>query len=254
MKNRIVKTLKYTVLTTIMVVSMTGCGNKIPELTEEQVKQVGEYAAVTLLKYDKNSQSRLVDVATVEAYDQKQKELKELQEVLYKDEKEEAEGMKPVDDTPVKEKNEATAPQETIMSLEENFALSEGITINYTGYESCDSYPEDGSANAYFALDASEGKKLLVMEFEVKNTSATDQELNFFSKTAVFTVDLGDGKKLNSMTTMLMNDMSTYVGTIPAGESQEMVLLFEIEEGAAENISELKLYLKNDANKYTILL
>lgn len=254
MKNRMIKTLKLTAVTMAAVFGMTGCGNQIPELTEEQVKQVGEYAAVTLLKYDKNSQSRLVDAAEVEAYDQKQKELKELQEMLHKEEAEETGSMKPADNTPVKEKNDAAVSQETIKSLEETFALSEQVAINYAGYELCDSYPEDGLTGGFLALDASEGKKLLVLEFAVENTSSSEQELNFFSKTAVFTADLGDGRKVNSMTTMLLNDMSTYVGTIPAGESQEMVLLFEIDEAAAENISDIKLYLRKDSNKYTILL
>lgn len=254
MKKIIVKTLKLTAATMIMVLGLTGCGNKIPELTEEQAKQVGEYAAVTLLKYDVNSRSRLVDAEAVEAYDQKQQELKELKEVLYKEETKESEGMKPTDDTPVKEKNEAAVSQETVMSLDETFALPEGITISYIGYKSCESYPEDGSADAYFVLDATEGKKFLVMEFDVKNTTSDDKDLNFFSKTAVFSVDLGNGKKVNAITTMLLNDMSTYVGTIPAGESQELVLLFEVEPDVIDNISEVKLYLKNEAETHTIQL
>ena len=35
-----------------MMLSMTACGNEIPDLTEEESQRVGEYAAVTLLKYD----------------------------------------------------------------------------------------------------------------------------------------------------------------------------------------------------------
>ena len=44
-----------------MMLSMTACGNEIPDLTEEESQRVGEYAAVTLLKYDANNRSRLVD-------------------------------------------------------------------------------------------------------------------------------------------------------------------------------------------------
>ena len=42
-----------------MMLSMTACGNEIPDLTEEESQRVGEYAAVTLLKYDANNRSRL---------------------------------------------------------------------------------------------------------------------------------------------------------------------------------------------------
>ena len=38
-----------------MMLSMTACGNEIPDLTEEESQRVGEYAAVTLLKYDANN-------------------------------------------------------------------------------------------------------------------------------------------------------------------------------------------------------
>ena len=40
---------------------MTACGNEIPDLTEAESQRVGEYAAVTLLKYDATLRSRLAD-------------------------------------------------------------------------------------------------------------------------------------------------------------------------------------------------
>ena len=45
----------------VMALGMTACGNEIPDLTEAESQRVGEYAAVTLLKYDANNRSRLVD-------------------------------------------------------------------------------------------------------------------------------------------------------------------------------------------------
>ena len=45
----------------VMALGMTACGNEIPDLTEAESQRVGEYAAVTLLKYDANHRSRLVD-------------------------------------------------------------------------------------------------------------------------------------------------------------------------------------------------
>ena len=48
-----------------MMLSMTACGNEIPDLTEEESQRIGEYAAVTLLKYDANNRSRLVDPEVV---------------------------------------------------------------------------------------------------------------------------------------------------------------------------------------------
>ena len=71
-----------------MMLSMTACGNEIPDLTEEESQRVGEYAAVTLLKYDANNRSRLVDPEMVIAKLEKEaakeaKQGKKLREAVY---------------------------------------------------------------------------------------------------------------------------------------------------------------------------
>ncbi|MCM1087931.1 MAG: hypothetical protein NC419_07215, partial [Muribaculaceae bacterium] len=45
---------------------LTGCGNTMPELTEEENDIITEYAVSLLLKYDKNYNSRLIDLAAYE--------------------------------------------------------------------------------------------------------------------------------------------------------------------------------------------
>ena len=47
-----------------MALMMAGCGNAIPEMTDEQLQEVGEYTAMLLLSHDVNYRSRLVDVET----------------------------------------------------------------------------------------------------------------------------------------------------------------------------------------------
>ncbi len=47
----------------VMCAGLAGCGeNAIPDMTDEQVKMIGEYVAVTMMKYDANHRSRLVDL------------------------------------------------------------------------------------------------------------------------------------------------------------------------------------------------
>ena len=44
----------------LMSLIITGCGkNQIPDLTEDEIKAIGEYTAFTLMKYDANHSSRL---------------------------------------------------------------------------------------------------------------------------------------------------------------------------------------------------
>lgn len=252
MRRKSVSGLKLIITAVLISAGLTGCGNRIPDMTEEQAKQIGEYAAVTLLKYDANHRSRLVDEETIIAYDKKQQEIKEW--MAQQSVKPETEGMKPVEDTPTVELNGQTSSQQATKSLAESLTVPEGIGVAYLGYKLCESYPDDGSAGEYFTLDASAGKKILVLEFSVENPTASNVGVDFFSKDAVYSVKVGEGKQYSAMTTMLLDDMSTYTGTIKAGGSQHMVLLFEVEQSVAENITGVQLYLKNDSQTYTIQL
>lgn len=248
-----IKSVKLIALGLVLMLSLAGCGNQIPELTESQTKEIGEYAAVTLLKYDAKHRSRLVDDATIEAYDLKQQSLLEYQSG--KKPQAEPEGMKPVENTPVVENNAGGGnAQKTAGSLEDSLAVPEGITVTYKEYKLCDNYPEDGSTSAFFTLDASAGKKLLVLSFDVNNGTGADAEVDFFSSSSVFSVDTGSGVKHSAMTTMLMDDMSTYAGTIKAGESRSLVLLFEIEQSEADAIGNLTLYFRGAGESYTVQL
>ena len=54
-------------ITICMIFGLSACGeNVIPEMTDEELQAVGEYAAITLMKYDANQRSRLVDIALLE--------------------------------------------------------------------------------------------------------------------------------------------------------------------------------------------
>lgn len=234
-------------LATIMMLS--GCGNKIPDMTEAQAQQIGEYAALTLLKYDANNRSRLVDKSVIEAYDAKQKELQELASHATP----KPQGMKPVDDTPVIEIGEDATDVTTVISVEDFYGLSEGVTITYQGQTVCDSYAGDAS-EAGFALEASSGKKLLVLNFQIANQSGSEQNIDLFAKTATYRVLLNGSETVNVLTTMLMDDMSTYMDTIPAGETRDVVLIAEIKENMAETISSISLNLKNESKTGTIQL
>ena len=48
-----------------LIVSLSGCGNTIPALSEEQEALVVEYASTAVLKHDANYQGKLVDLSTL---------------------------------------------------------------------------------------------------------------------------------------------------------------------------------------------
>ncbi len=238
-----------------LVLTMTGCGNQIPDLTEEEMQMVGEYAAITLLKYDANHRSRLVDAALVETEEAEKDE--ELTEETPETKTEELKSEETPESTPVVETPVIDAEEVPVSAAEAEVAtfydLPENVEITYKGYEISTSYPSD-SANGYLTVEAEQGKKLLILQFDISNGTAAEQAVDLFSSTAVYQVNVNGIYEQNALTTMLMNDMSTLVTTIPANGSQEVVLVVEIEEDMADSISTITLNMKNEPNTYTIQL
>ena len=207
-----------------------------------------------MLKYDAGNRSRLVPMEEVEARDQKLLEKKQREEQNKKEEEvpePTQEGMDPVEDTPVIEIGQETNGN-TSGSMEEFYALPQGITITYNGSEICDSYPQEQSD--FFALDATSGKRLLVLKFGLENQSQTNQSIDLLSKEVMIRVMVNGDYRRNILTTMLTDDMSTYTGEIPAGGTINVVLLAEVDNAVAENISSLSLNLKSEADSYTMQL
>ena len=231
-----------------MMLSMTACGNEIPDLTEEESQRVGEYAAVTLLKYDANNRSRLVDPEMVIAKLEKEA-AREATKAAQEEEKAEETGS-----TGTTEVTMPTAQEDITASMEEFFGLPEGVSITYEDYMVTDSYPEDGATDEYFALDASTGKKLLVLRFCLTNGTEQEEKMDLLNTNSRYIITVNDSIRANALTTMLPNDMSTYEETLEPGQSQELVLLLEVNEDVAGAVQTIALRLKNTSNEYTIQL
>ena len=233
--------LKALAIMAVMAICLTGCAeNQIPDMTDEQIYEVSEYVAITLMKYDASNRSRLVEL---DADDFLEKEPVPTPQP-------EPEGMKPVEDTPVIDTTggEDNVPEETVESV---LALSEGLKLTYTGYDLCDSYPQDNENN-YFSLFAAEGKQLLVMKFDLTNLSAEDINLNLLSKDENFTVIVNEEYSRRALTTMLDNDLSTYIGDIKGNETKQVVLLIEVDKETAAAITSISLKVQNEDKKHTI--
>lgn len=233
---------------------LTGCGNTIPEMTSEQQELVVEYTVGTVLKYDRNYENRLVKVSELEADEELLPE-----EVPDQDQEIQEQGSE------LQEPPQAAAPEGNVIpetdaeqganvtSIEE-FLQTEQLTFRYAGFEVVDQYPErNEEEELFFAMTATEGQKLLVIRFDVENSSGTDADLDMNGMGVRFRL-MVDGEEKRALTTMLLNDLSYYSGTIASGETKELVLVCELPEEKAQTVSELKLVMKNVDNTATISL
>lgn len=230
----------------LLILALTGCGeNQIPEMTDEQVQLFGDYTAMTLMRYDANGRSRLVDYTHMLAI--MSQPITEQEPAVQ--EPQEPAGMDPVDDTPVVgTPNGESAAQSS--SMEEVLGLSEGVSIVYAGQTLHDAYPEDGG----FTITASEGRQLLVLEFVIINASEQDQSIDLLALSPDFRITVNGDYTRKAMLTMSEEDLSVYQGTVSSMESASAVLVIELDDERAANLSSISLSLKSDSKTYTIQL
>lgn len=217
----------------ISALCFTGCGeNQIPDLTDEQMQMVGEFTAITMLRYDAKHRSRLVDYTS----------LLESPEPETKPEPEptrEPAGMDPVDDTPVIGANSQTG---TNAGLEGTLEFPEGVSVTFIGQALYDSYPETEDG---FAITATRGKELLVLRFSISNATAQDQTFDLLTMEPEFRVTVNGDYSRTALFTGLENDFVTFRKTIPAGESTTAELVIEVDTEMADHITSISLKVKN---------
>lgn len=236
----------------ICCLGMCGC-TSFPNLTDADMDLVAEYAAGLLLQYSATSDNRLVDVEEA---------------LLVMEEVKEEETKEPVEETPVEEPEELVEEPEVAPNeppIVDDTELTEEITypindlmgvdvlsVQYGGYEIKDSYP-DGSG-VFFALDAGDGCKLVVLKYTLTNNTDSNVDINMLEKNVSYKVSLDGNGYRYALSTMLLDDLSTYVGTLESENSVELVLISEWKEEEINNITNLTLYIKNGdmTGKYSL--
>ena len=200
-----------------VMLTITGCGATVPDLTEEETAIISQYAADVLLKYDKNHGSRLVELP-----EETTEEVAEETPVG-----EEAQAEEPAD-VEIIDKTEETEEAVAATTIEGYYGISD-FTFQYTGYEVVNSYPDmEEGGDVFFSMDATEGTQLLVLKFQATNQSETEQMLNMISYGARFRIAVNGESSKGALATMLLNDMQTCEQTVESGGSIELVSIIEI--------------------------
>jgi hypothetical protein len=203
---------------------LIGCGNAIPDLSESEQEAVEQYAAVLLMQYDKHYKSRLVSLPE-ETGETEETTATETQETI------------PSETPPIPEEtqvSQAPDPDEgsttQTMSMEDFLGLPQGVTVVFNGARTASIYPDDQGAEASFGVDAPIGEQLLVLNFIISNQSDMDQSIDILSVEPGFSVTVNESEKARVMTTLLVDDLATFMGTIPKRQSVETILLANIPE------------------------
>ena len=213
------------VLATGLCVSLIGCGNAIPEMTDSQRQAISEYAVEKVLEYDISRESRLVDLS----------KYPEPTPTPGVEETPEPEGMDEAEDTPVVE-----LEQENIATPAQALSLAEGITLDFSGYELVDSYPSDNTEN-FLMVEAGNGEKLLVMRFTLLNGTGQPVMLDMIGENTSYLVTVNGTYSKTGLITLLDDDLTTFYGELQADEGRNLVLLAEFKEEEVLDVASISL-------------
>lgn len=220
----------------LMLIVLSGCGSGLPQMTYEQEEMIVEYAASAVVQHMDDYRSRLVDLSLYDTIETIPEET-------------EPAGMDPVTDT----KTVDVSNQVKQMTVGEVLSLSD-VDMYFENYELSDSYPGEDAGDLYFTLDAQNGKKLLVLHFILQNLSQEAKEVNILSTEPRFLVTINDEKRINTLSTILLDDITTFVGQLPASAQEEMVMIVELDDQTAASINNMKLTISSRMGQCTIPL
>ena len=245
--------IKALILTALCAFMLCGCGDEIPDLTPSQQEMITEYSAALLLKYDSSTPSRLlpegsvVSIAYVDPSDPNAVLTETVPET-------ETNSDIVVDDVPDVTSEDVSVTDVTTGQTTgggagsfSNFLADLGVSFDYSGlYEVVDSYPEGDDVNPYFTVDASDGNRLLVLHFNLTNNSGSDMDVNLNTLNLRYRVSLNGGKNKFVMTTLLENDLLSYVGTLGSGQTEDIVAICEISEAEGADIQTIDFTVRGD--------
>lgn len=229
----------------VLTVGLSGCGDAIPELTESEQQAITDYAVDLVLKYDKNYQSRLVELTPEELLETPAPAPTPtpVPEV--------SEGMGPVDKLPETMVGESGVNS---LSAEEVLGWNGMYQLRYEDFQLTDSYETSSPEQGYVSVEASAGNTLLVARFSLNNVSAVEQHINMLAYDADFSLKVDSEPVKQCQITLLENDLSTYFGDIPANGTVEVVLIAEMAEDSVKDVASLTLNVENEEKIATIQL
>ena len=236
---------------------LSGCSSDkdliLAEGTEDQqLKLVAEYAAGLLMKYDKSHKNGLTVIVPEQPVEEDPMDIsppspeeQETMEIASLDPSVNVSGGNPEDMPGGPGGPEEGMPQGNMESIAAALGIPD-FDVTFTGYELADIYPDSdmsGDEAMLFSLKSEEGEKLLILHFDLSNNTGADTECRPINSDVKIRLLVNEETRLNQQMTILMNDLKSYDAVMPAGVTEDTVLVFYIDDSLADNIQTLTLLI-----------
>lgn len=242
-----------------LAVSITacGCGEQLYELTDEEEAVVVHYATRAVTKFNKRQSEGISDVTMLKARMQQEEERRREEEQKTKEEQQKQETKK--DEKQDNSKTESGQQSDQSQSSEQPkidyVSLGQALKLNgieavYKGYEVAPTYMESAS----YMIRANSGKELLVLHVNLKNTGNKKAKCNILSKMPTFRLNINGDLNVSADTTILLDDLGTYQGSLKAGATKKTVLVFQVKEGTVKKVKSMDLEVTINGTGSTVQL
>lgn len=224
---------------------LSGCGDMIPTLTDEENWKIAEYSAGLLLKYDAHNIRRLVSDNIIQAaYEEAYKMAEWEWKVEQYKEQQRQEEMAASNNHSSSENGDGESAPAISYTMEEILGIEGSFQLTYTGCEVTDSYCSEGYEDIFGAMEATSGNQLVILHFDLYNITGEDLFCDLIHQSVKYSATIND-KKYGAQMTLLLDDLTQYYDTVPAYSSKSAVVVFQLPESEAFNIQSISLRLKS---------
>lgn len=218
-------------LVLLCISALTGCGKDDVTLTNEDNDLVAEYIAGTLLKYSYDNEWKYqklnsaqngggtISSSGIQKPSQTQSAIT---------------GHNNTIQTTKASGNSANASADLLTELPTALGFN-GVTLTYKDYTVGNQYPAD---NYVVSVPSQTGCKVVAVEMTLTNTSGST--VNLTSSGGVVLKLTAGSTAVSNYASMLKNDITTLKNvSLAAGESKEVVVLFQVKESDANSLAGL---------------
>lgn len=230
------------VLLLMGALTLTGCGEEPYELQDNEREVIVNYAAHIVAKYNVKQPEGYRYVYPVEEPEEEEEQppTDETQpDETPPEETDDSETQvdeKPSEDGSADGTNAGDEQETPSVTLSEALGLTD-IQAVYTGAQLTDRYD---------SIIPESGKQLMILHVTLENQSKKAKKCDILSLLPVFRATVNGTQEITAELTILPENLSTWEGKIPAGGSEDTIILFQVKKDEVTAVEQLELQVTTE--------
>lgn len=225
-----------------MMLTLTGCGDELYEMTDKERQIIVDYAAHIIAKYNIRQPEGYTYVYEPKVSEEEEEDFSEFDDDTSSDEEQTEEGTDTEDTEDINHDSHSNDSDVDSTDSLKKTGLSEALGLGtlkavFTGAQYCLKY--DTFVPEY-------GCGLCVVNITIENPTDRAIKLDMLSRLPKFKARINDQVNLKASITILLDDLSTFQGDVPANGSVDTVVIFQFQDDSIVDIEQLSMSVDVD--------